>query len=189
LALDFEQANAHTITIAVTDAAGATSQFDVEIQIADWVGEKVTGKDDKNEVIRGGRGNDSLSGGGGNDTLSGGVGKDTLTGGAGQDAFVLNGQPKAGEWDTIKDFKTSEGDMVQLRGQLFSNSSNLRGGALPSGMFALGTQATKAQERFIYNQQDGSLYFDRDGSGQQAAIKIAVLETKPVLDHTSFFII
>ena len=65
LALDFEQANAHTITIAVTDAAGATSQFDVEIQITDWVGEKVTGKDDKNEVIRGGRGNDSLNGGAG----------------------------------------------------------------------------------------------------------------------------
>ena len=102
---------------------------------------------------------------------------------------MLNGQPKAGEWDTIKDFKTSEGDMVQLRGQLFSISSNLWGGALHSGMFALGTQATKAQERFIYNQQDGSLYFDRDGSGQQAAIKIAVFETKPVLDHTSFFII
>jgi Ca2+-binding RTX toxin-like protein len=56
-------------------------------------------------------------------------------------------------------------------------------------MFVLGTKATTTQQRFIYNQQDYSLYFDRDGSGSQTAIKIATFENKAVLDHTSFFII
>ena len=61
-----------------------------------------------------------LIGGAGNDTLIGGLGADQLTGGTGADTFVFNSLAETGvtstTWDTITDFKSSEGDKIDLRG-------------------------------------------------------------------------
>nr|WP_314616290.1 immunoglobulin-like domain-containing protein [uncultured Pseudomonas sp.] len=66
-----------------------------------------------NDLLDGGKGNDILLGGSGNDTLIGGQGNDILIGGSGADTFVW----KAGDLgnDVIKDFKSSEGDRLDLR--------------------------------------------------------------------------
>ena len=64
--------------------------------------------------------NNTLSGGAGNDNLTGGAGADKLTGGTGSDYFHFNAQNESGltstTWDTITDFKTSEGDKIDLLG-------------------------------------------------------------------------
>lgn len=59
----------------------------------------------------GGTGRDILSGGSGNDILDGGAGDDGITGGSGADAFLF--APGTGR-DRITDFRTGEGDVLQL---------------------------------------------------------------------------
>ncbi|MEI6745270.1 MAG: type I secretion C-terminal target domain-containing protein, partial [Methylococcaceae bacterium] len=64
--------------------------------------------------------NDKLSSLEGNDTLIGGLGADVLTGGLGTDVFKFNDIKETGlavkTRDTITDFKTSEGDKIDLSG-------------------------------------------------------------------------
>ena len=71
------------------------------------------------DMLNGLAGNDMLNGGAGNDTLNGGLGVDNLTGGAGADWFDFNALAELGltslTTDTITDFKTSEGDKIDLR--------------------------------------------------------------------------
>ncbi len=73
-----------------------------------------------NDTLDGGAGNDTLDGGAGNDLLTGGLGADQLTGGTGADRFDFNALTEMGltstTWDTITDFKTSEGDKIDLLG-------------------------------------------------------------------------
>ncbi len=68
-------------------------------------------------------------------------------------------------------------------------------GALTSAAFVSGagrTAAADTSDRIIYNTTTGDLYYDADGKGSTAAIKIALIGTspsRPVLDHTDFLII
>ncbi|WP_431859817.1 hypothetical protein [Azospirillum sp.] len=72
--------------------------------------------------ITGGTGADTLTGtaerdyfaaGAGNDTIDSGAGDDWIEGGSGADTFVFN--PGCG-WDCVGDFRTAEGDRLDLRG-------------------------------------------------------------------------
>ena len=70
-----------------------------------------------NDYLYGYEGNDNLNGGDGNDFLSGDEGTDTLTGGVGADWFYFwdeDHSPNSGLRDSIKDFKTSEGDKIDI---------------------------------------------------------------------------
>ena len=81
--------------------------------------ENLTGSNYADTLI-GSAGNNVLNGGAGNDTLIGGLGADQLTGGTGADKFVFNSLTEMGltstTRDTITDFKTSEGDKIDLQG-------------------------------------------------------------------------
>jgi Ca2+-binding RTX toxin-like protein len=66
-----------------------------------------------NNVITGNTGANILNGGAGDDTLAGGAGADTLTGGANADHFVFS---DGGGVDTITDFSTAQGDVIDLTG-------------------------------------------------------------------------
>ncbi|MDC7709109.1 type I secretion C-terminal target domain-containing protein, partial [Vogesella indigofera] len=86
-----------------------------------------------NDVLMGGLGNDILDGGAGNDVLYGGFGNDTLIGGAGSDIFKWSlgdqglGGGAATDIISVNDFKTSEGDSLDLRDLLQGeDSSNLQ---------------------------------------------------------------
>jgi Ca2+-binding RTX toxin-like protein len=72
------------------------------------------------DTLTGSTGNNALNGGAGNDVLTGGLGADKLTGGTGADRFDFNVLTEMGltstTWDTITDFKTSEGDKIDLLG-------------------------------------------------------------------------
>ncbi|MDF1634407.1 calcium-binding protein [Mycoplana sp. MJR14] len=65
---------------------------------------------------------DELTGGNGADTLSGGIDDDTLKGNAGADTFIF---ARSFDADTIRDFKTSEKDKIDLSGTGVTNLSDL----------------------------------------------------------------
>jgi Ca2+-binding RTX toxin-like protein len=136
-----------------------------------------------NNTLTGLDGNDHLSGGAGNDTLIGGAGNDTLVGGRGADIFDLSGNG-VGEFDTIVDFKPGE-DIVHLDASEFG----LTAGALDSSWFVLGMSATTESQRFIYNQARGELFFDADGVGGNAQVKIAQFSNRVALSSTDFVLI
>ncbi len=75
---------------------------------------------ESNNALSGNDGNNILNGMLGNDALSGGKGSDKITGGKGADTFVFTSPDDSGiaakTRDTIADFKTSEGDKIDLSG-------------------------------------------------------------------------
>jgi Ca2+-binding RTX toxin-like protein len=97
-----------------------------------------------------------------------------LTGGAGSDNFRLGGNT---ETDRITDF-VSGLDHIELDSKLFKT---LTVGALDSALFVLGTVATNAAQRLIYDQSKGALYYDTDGSGRVAPILIGSFDNQAVL--------
>jgi Ca2+-binding RTX toxin-like protein len=143
-------------------------------------------------TVNSGAGNDTISGGTGNDTISGGAGIDIISGGAGNDVFGFN-NPTDGI-DKIMDFGNGS-DLIGISrsgfgGDLvFGMNNSSVGGTLLSSQFTLGTSATNTNQRFIYNQQSGALFYDRDGSGSSSAqVRIAQLVGNPTLTAASFVV-
>ncbi|MFO1069108.1 MAG: hypothetical protein U1E14_11360 [Geminicoccaceae bacterium] len=73
-----------------------------------------------NDLLRGGGGDDAIAGGAGNDRLFGGLGHDLLTGGNGADRFDFDSTAQtgtgAGLRDIVTDFRSSQGDRIDLAG-------------------------------------------------------------------------
>jgi VCBS repeat-containing protein len=127
-------------------------------------------------------GNDYLSGEAGNDSLVGYFGNDTLVGGAGADEFYLFGTRTTG-FDTIVDFKLGD-DKIILDSDEFALTQ--APGQLTAETFRLGSVATTASDRFIYNQTTGVLLFDADGNGSTAAVQIALFSNRVALSNANF---
>ena len=139
-------------------------------------------------ILNGGLGNDNLNGGNGNDTLFGGAGNDYLTGGVNNDFFVFNTALNAStNRDIVTDFN-HVADTFQLENAIFTK---LGAGvhALNAAFFRAGTRALDANDYIVYNQANGALYYDNDGSGSHAAIMFAVLTNRPVLAANDFYVI
>jgi Ca2+-binding RTX toxin-like protein len=141
-----------------------------------------------NDTLRGGNQNDALYGGDGNDTLFGGAnpafsgddylvggfGNDTLIGGTGRDSFVFNSSTEG--TDTIADFSVAD-DSIVISKSGFGNNSKLKVDSfLKSSSFHVGAAAKGKNDRFIYNNVTGALFFDADGRrGGFAQVQIAQL--------------
>lgn len=123
-------------------------------------------------------GGDILRGGGGDDRLVGGFGMDVLEGGLGADYFMFTTATGTGQADQIRDFATGE-DFIALKRDVFSNASATY--RLPNEAFQLGTVATEADDRILYDQASGRLFYDEDGVGGSAATLIARLGAGTVL--------
>jgi len=61
-------------------------------------------------------------------------------------------------------------------------------GTLDPALFRLGSHATTASDRFIYNNITGQLFFDEDGIGSTAKIQIGFLSNKPTIISSSITI-
>jgi Ca2+-binding RTX toxin-like protein len=131
-------------------------------------------------------GDDYLFGGAGNDLLDSGFGSDLLNGGAGADTFRFSTALGAGNVDTVQDFSGAEGDRIVLSRSVFAAAGY---DALASSAFALGTAATTAAHRIVYNQSTGDLFYDADGAGGMAAVKFAVIANHLQLSAASFQIL
>lgn len=126
--------------------------------------------------VIGENGEDLLIGGVGDDTLEGWNGHDRLRGGAGDDAFVFRRSRDGG--DAISDFSSASGnddsvviDAVRFRG-------GLEAGIVSREQFQVsaGHDARDAEVRFIFDTQDTTLWFDRNGSAAGGLTLLADLQ-------------
>ncbi|GBD50629.1 calcium-binding protein [Methylopila sp. Yamaguchi] len=180
-----ELADEGTDTVYTTvDHILAANVENVIVRSAD--GLAVTGNDSDNAMtggagadrLAGGLGADSIKGGAGHDLLIGSAGKDVLTGGAGNDTFLFHDVGDAG--DTITDFQI-DSDFIAIDVEGFGLTS------FDASLFEsnVGGVATTAEARFVYNETNGRLLFDADGSGSGRAVLLATLRGAPELtaDH------
>lgn len=137
--------------------------------------------------LNGAGGHDQLLGQGGNDILNGAAGNDTLTGGAGADLFrftaALNGATNV---DAIADFDAAA-DRIELGATAFAGIGPA--GGLAAGAFALGSTASEADDRVLYDSASGELRYDADGSGAGAAVLFATLVPGTVLTAADIVVI
>jgi Ca2+-binding RTX toxin-like protein len=110
-------ANLGLTTAQATGGSGSDTLLNFENLTGSNFHDKLTGNALAN-TLSGGAGNDTLAGGAGNDLLIGGTGLDMLYGGTGADTFDFNALNEMGLGaalrDVIGDFKTSEGDKIDL---------------------------------------------------------------------------
>ncbi|KAB0269547.1 M10 family metallopeptidase [Microvirga brassicacearum] len=138
------------------------------------------------DVISGGGGDDRLLGLSGDDVLSGGSGSDVLIGGTGRDIFRFDTDPSSDGADVIYNFEKI--DWIHLSGAIFAKLGPK--GALAAGVFEIGAKATSAATRILYDggHSDG-LFYDPDGSGPEASIKIASFQVVTDVVNASHFLI
>jgi Ca2+-binding RTX toxin-like protein len=150
-------------------------------------GNDVLRGDDGINGLYGDKGNDVLYGYGDYDAMVGGAGNDKLYGGAGNDNFIflakLNAKTNV---DRIMDFSVAEDDMISLNRSIFKKAGSF--GGLKEKAFWAGKKAHDKDDRIIYDQKTGSLYYDADGTGKTAQIKFAILNNKVKITHDDFAI-
>jgi len=133
------------------------------------------------DALFGESGADQLFGRGGSDRLVGWYGHDTISSGSGHDVIGYGADARdAANSDHITDFN-AKADRFDFNLPDFSEVGAL--GKLAKGMFHAGSAADDADDRFIYDQGNGCLYYDADGTGGQGQVLIAVLDNKPHLTH------
>ncbi len=170
--------------------------------ISNGASDKVVAGDGPNELYGNG-GNDKLYGKGGDDILIGGAGRDTLYGGKGADYFVFDRTPGGKNVDRVMDFSRKQGDKVVLAYKYYK-AVNLKFkydafgditedyrldvpvGRLSAAEFRLGPTALLETDRMIYNKAKGALYYDADGIGALAPVKIADFKAGTTLSASDF---
>ena len=146
-----------------------------------WGNDFIRGQDG-DDNLAGSLGDDNIGGGAGNDRIRGGRGSDTLAGNAGLDTFVFDEALSSGNVDTIADFVIGD-DTIELDLGIFTAIS---GGALAADAFHIGSEATSADHRIIYDNVAGALFYDADGSGEGAQVQFARIGTGLSLTSDDF---
>jgi Ca2+-binding RTX toxin-like protein len=131
--------------------------------------------------------NNAITGNARANELDGQLGLDTLTGGLGADHFTfstkLNGATNV---DVIDDYSVAA-DSIVLKQTAFAG---LALGALDADAFVIGAAAVDKEDRIIYNQNTGTLLFDRDGLGTKfTAVQFATLNVSLAITNSEFTII
>jgi Ca2+-binding RTX toxin-like protein len=168
------------IRVTVRDRGGLSTSDVFSLQ----VNRRIIGDQNNNNLV-GSNANDFIDGQGGSDRLIGNAGNDTLTGGAGRDRFVFN-SPSQGI-DLITDFNVVD-DTINVSAAGFGGGL-VANAAISSSQFLIGTSATTANQRFIYNNTTGALFFDPDGLGGAAQIQLAILSTGLSLTKADIFVL
>jgi Ca2+-binding RTX toxin-like protein len=144
-----------------------------------------------NNTITGNGAANALSGAGGSDTLNGGAGEDTLTGGAGNDA--LRGGTGADRFVFALDSIDQVFDFAPGVDKIAVSAAGFGGGLAESGTVVLikngAPVALGTGGQFLYDTDDGRLWFDADGFGGTAAIQFARLGGAPTLSAGDFLVL
>src|SRR6185437_8758423 len=119
----------------------------------------------------------------GNDFLSGGSGSDTLTGGAGSDIFDF--QSASHGPDAITDFASG---IDKIRVSAGGFGGDLTAGGTVSLVSGSDPTASGTMGQFLFDTDDGHLYWDADGTGGGAAVLIATLSNNPPLQASDFLV-
>lgn len=194
LRVRLDQASGQSILEANTDNNLATAELSIglvassnTLRASDFLGvvdtlsgRTINGNDERNtltgtamaDILNGLGGNDALNGGAGNDTLDGGTGNDILNGGAGRDVFAFTTTlGLRNNVDTIGDFNVAD-DTIGLAASVF-RGLGASGATLDAAAFHTGAAAADANDRVIYNNRSGALFWDADGNGGIAAVQLA----------------
>jgi len=174
------------IEVLQTSAAAATA---LNLTGSDY-GNTILGNAGRNQ-LRGQGGADVIRAEAGNDVLSGGLGNDQLRGGAGKDAFAFDTRTnKSTNVDKVLDFKSKD-DSFHLDNAIFTKlgRGSTAGVKFKADMFVEGTRAKDREDRIVYDKKTGSLYYDKDGTGGFAQVKIATLTNKAKLYYHDFLVI
>jgi Ca2+-binding RTX toxin-like protein len=128
----------------------------------------------------------TLNGGLGADTVTGGGGNDVLIGGAGGDRFLFSGLSDG--TDVVQDFQRGA-DLITIDASGFGGG--LRAGALAATMIVVSSNpvATLGTAQFLYDRDDGRLFFDTNGRGAGGLVHFATLTGAPVLTSADFLIV
>jgi Ca2+-binding RTX toxin-like protein len=182
------------LTTAQVTAAGKDTLSGIENLTGSSHNDRLTGNALANAIV-GGAGNDTLDGSAGADTLTGGIGtdridggigNDTLSGGTGPDSFVFSTTPNAStNADKITDFSVAD-DTILLSSTIFAAAGP--SGTLSASAFHAGTAAADADDRIIYSQATGQIYYDADGTGAGAKVLFAKVTAGTVLTSLDFAI-
>lgn len=149
-----------------------------------------------NDAIYGGSGLDLINGGDGADYVYGGDGgRDLLSGGEGTDRFdfynpATDGVDFSGNPDFITLFNPNEDTIGLYVGNSVPSGFKAAGfpvnAAITANQFRLGSVALDSDDRMIYDQPNGDLFFDPDGNGAVAAVKVAEISAPfPLISHTN----
>lgn len=93
--------------------------------------------------------------------------------------------------DRVSDFRSAD-DTFWLDNKVFTkvgSGSLSRPKKFKSDMFTEGKAAQDAEDRIVYDKKTGALYYDQDGTGSKAQVKIATLVNKTKLTYHDFFVI
>ncbi|HEX8257081.1 MAG TPA: calcium-binding protein, partial [Allosphingosinicella sp.] len=135
------------------------------------------------DTLYGQGGRDRIIGNDGDDRLDGGSGNDQLRGGAGSDQFVFTEILSAEDnVDALADFNVAD-DVILLWGRVFAG---IGVGRLGSDAFHYGAEAADAEDRILYQQWTGRLFYDPDGSGRAEPILFARVEAGLELTAADF---
>ncbi len=141
-----------------------------------------TGKGNK---LTGSSANDRIEGKGGDDMLWGKGGNDVLVGSSGQDSFTFDTKLGGKNIDVILDFNVRE-DTIRLNDTVFTK---LEAGKLAPESLVIGQSALDAQDRIVYNNKTGGLFYDADGAGAIRAIQFAKIDAALKITAAHFIII
>ena len=97
--------------------------------------------------------------------------KKLLDSGEGSDQFVYLNPGDGG--DTITDFAVG---MDKVAAVASGFGDELPAGELSENSFAIGSAATSSDQRFVFNDASGELFFDADGSSNGSQQLIATLD-------------
>ncbi|QYZ71953.1 calcium-binding protein [Neotabrizicola shimadae] len=137
--------------------------------------------------IEGLGGNDTILAGAGSDVVLGGLGQDEITLGTGADRVAYASSTEGG--DTVTDFNVAAdtfqfaaagfaglvaGSSLGVTGQFVSNASGTADGAMA---------------QVVYDNDDGLLFWDADGTGSGSAVLIATLSNLAGLTAADFLIV
>ncbi len=137
-----------------------------------------------NRSLRGNEFGQTLIGNAGANGLDGGLGTDLLKGNVGADTFIFSTALGGGNVDRIIDFAAA--DTIRLAKSVFAA---LSAGTLTEIAFKdTGKAAVDADDRILYKQATGELFYDADGSGKAAAVKFAALDNKIALTAADFLV-
>jgi Ca2+-binding RTX toxin-like protein len=136
--------------------------------------------------LTGNQSSQQIVGNNGNNVISGADGNDQLTGLAGQDSFLFNtALDAAANVDVITDFNVAD-DTIQLENAVFSTLT--AGAPLDASQFVIGP-AQAANDRILYDDSTGALFYDSDGTGTTAAVQFAELSPGLALTSQDFLVV
>ena len=93
--------------------------------------------------------------------------------------------------DRVLDFSARD-DSVFLENKIFTklgSGTASKPKKFKADMFVEGKKAKDAEDRIVYDKKTGALYYDPDGTGSKAQVKIATIAIKVKLTYQEFFVI